>query len=192
MQLISHNSFTFAQPKKWWMRLLNFSAKCQDVNIGAQYEKYGIRAFDLRLRFHVENRILQEDVVHGLIEYDYNYFSALQYLNEKGGCIVRVIHDVRTRKQYEQSDAQYFRFTCQSLQMFFKNIKFFGGTNLYNGKKEYDFGNDFSIEGCYGSQITPTWFWGLYPRLYAFLFNKKNIKLGTDKDLLMIDFVNYN
>ena len=30
-----------------------------------------------------------------------------------------------------------------------------------------------------------------YPRIYAKLNNKRNIKLGTDKDILLIDFVNY-
>lgn len=191
MKIISHNSWTFNKPKSWWMKVINFTAKCQDVDIKTQYEKYGIRAFDLRVRF--ENNLIK--VVHGYIVYDVSssdLFKDLQYLNDKGDCVVRLLHDVRSKKQYTTSPVERFVEYAQYYETMFPNIKFFGGNNLYTTNRDYNFPNRYSINGKYGSVISPTWLFGLYPRLYAFFNNIRNITSETDKDYTMIDFVNYN
>lgn len=191
MKLISHNSWTFAKPKKWWMKVINFTARCQSADIKTQYEKYGIRAFDLRIRFD-KSRQLQ--VVHGHITYNIDnkqLFKDLSYLNDKGGCTVRLLHDVRNYEQFNTSPADEFNRYAQYYETMFPDITFFGGNNLYNDNIEYHFKDWFSIEGKYGSVIKPTWFWGLFPQLYAYLYNKENIKTEVYKDYLMVDFVNY-
>ena len=45
----SHNSWTYLKPKKWWMYLIRWAAKCQSKNIIEQYNA-GVRCFDLRLK----------------------------------------------------------------------------------------------------------------------------------------------
>ena len=51
MILGSHNSWSYLPPKHWWMWPIHFMAKCQRVDIREQYEKYGVRCFDLRVRW---------------------------------------------------------------------------------------------------------------------------------------------
>ena len=37
--IASHNSWTFGTPKKWWQKIINFTSKCQTLNIQEQYNK---------------------------------------------------------------------------------------------------------------------------------------------------------
>ena len=97
MILGSHNSWSYARPKKWWMKLLRFTAKCQDVDIRGQYEDYGVRCFDLRIR-EKDGRFI---IAHGLIEYSITLGELqenLRYLNKKGDACVRLILEIRTEK----------------------------------------------------------------------------------------------
>lgn len=191
MKLISHNSWSFAKPSKWWMKLINFTAKCQDANIQGQYNKHNIRAFDLRIRFD-KNRKLE--IVHGYVAYDITnkqLYKDLEFLNNKGNCVIRILHDVRNAKQAAISPVEEFVKYCQFYTNIFPNIIFFGGNNLFTGAIEYNFDTWYTIDGKYGSVIKPKWLWGWFPRLYALFNNKENVELGTEKDYLMIDFVNY-
>lgn len=53
--LASHNTFTYLTPKKWWMRLINFAARCQSNDIDTQYS-HGARFFDIRIKnIHKDN-----------------------------------------------------------------------------------------------------------------------------------------
>lgn len=191
MILGSHNSWSYLTPKKWWMKLFKFVAQCQDVDIKTQYEKYGVRCFDLRLKFH-ENAYTF--VAHGLVEYDYSYDNVLkdlQYLNDKGDCYVRVLHEVRNKKDYKPLYVKYFVSRCRTLLIQFPNITFWCGRNLYNGLHDYKFKENPSCEELYSSVTSPKFIDDWIPRLYAKFNNKKNIKNGTKKDILLIDFVNY-
>ena len=51
MVLGSHNAWSYLPARKWWMKMLAFTAKCQKYDIQTQYEKYNSRCFDLRLTF---------------------------------------------------------------------------------------------------------------------------------------------
>ena len=95
----SHNSWSYYRPKKWWMKLIAFTAKCQNRNVIKQYEKYNVKCFDLRVRFK-NNKLI---VAHGIIEYDISendLFETLEYLNLKNDVSIRILHEVRTKKQY--------------------------------------------------------------------------------------------
>ena len=185
----SHNSWSYLTPKKWWAKLISFTAKCQSLNIIQQYNQ-GVRCFDLRIRF-VNNKLV---IVHGFIEYKYSYedlLKDLEYLNSKKDCCIRLIHDIRTKKQFLKSSTEKFVLTCYKFELNFKNIKFFGGMNFYNNLKDYNFNNYISCDGKYASACSPKFIDDLYPKWYAIKNNAKNIKEGTDKDVLLIDFVNY-
>lgn len=60
----SHNSLTYLRPRKWWQVPFHFMARCQGVNYMEQYEKYGVRLFDLRVWLD-DN--LNMEVRHGLM-----------------------------------------------------------------------------------------------------------------------------
>lgn len=58
----SHNTMTYLQPKKWWQKLIRFTARCQDKDIIEQYNR-GARVFDIRINY--------DDFTysHGLVDY---------------------------------------------------------------------------------------------------------------------------
>ena len=186
----SHNSWTYLKPKKWWLHPFKFMSKCQSVDIKTQYEKYGVRCFDLRVRFKKTDGLI---LAHGMMEYNYRWFDLakdLQYINSKKDCYVRVLHEVRNEKEYTIFSKETFVDFCKHISSNFKNIKFWCGKNLYNWEYDYNFGNEPSCEENYSSVKAPKFIDDWCPWLYAKLKNKKIIKNGSDKDILLIDFVN--
>ena len=188
MVIGSHNAWSYLKPRKWWMKVAGFAAKCQNCDIVTQYEKYNVRCFDLRLRFNENGDPI---IVHGLTEYKIdNIDKDLQWLNDKKDVIVRVLLDTRTKKQYSEFQRTSFVNYCNYIQSTYKNIIFCIGRNLYNWNVDYDFGTSVSIEELYSSVTSPKYIDDWWPWIYAKLHNKKNITKGTDKDVLLIDFVN--
>lgn len=61
----AHNANTYLRPRKWWMRLINFTSKCQKLSIEEQFE-HGVRYFDFRIRY---NKKYEWVFCHGPIEY---------------------------------------------------------------------------------------------------------------------------
>ena len=190
MVIGSHNSWSYLRPRKWWMRLIAFAARCQRVDIRTQYLKYGVRCFDLRMRYeHLEGVY-----AHGPVEYDMSCVdvaNALFWLNEKGDCYVRVIHEARTKEQYTKVGVELFREDCQQMQEHFPNIQFWCGRNLYDWNVDYQFqGDEPTCEETYGSVVQgKKWFYGWWPWLYAVTHNKRIKARSTEKDILLIDFV---
>ena len=185
----SHNSWSYLTPKKWWMKLLAFTAKCQAVDIKTQYEKYGVRCFDLRVRFNKNDGLI---LAHGIVEYNINWYDLmfwLQYLNDRGDCFVRVIHEARNKKEYTLYSKQHFIYLCEDIICDFKNITFWCGRNLYNWEVDFTFKATPSCEENYSSVKSPKLIDDWWPWLYAKRHNKKIKQEGTDKDILLIDFV---
>lgn len=191
MMLGSHNSWSYLTPKKWWMKLFSFTAKCQDLSIIEQYD-LGVRCFDLRVRFDKDCEL---KVCHGLFEYDITeklLYQDLYWLDCKKDVYVRVLHEVRNKKQYTSYSINRFIHYCAYISNEFKNIKFWCGRNLYNWNIDYNLFNYFpTCEEKYSSVCKPKLIDDWYPRLFAKLNNKKILEEGTNKDILLIDFVNY-
>lgn len=188
MKIASHNSWSYLTLKTWWMKLIRFAARCQDVSVYEQYD-LGVRGFDLRVRFDEHN---QPQLVHGCVVYK-SAVSICEYLydlNCKKDVYIRVILDVRTKKQYTVRQIDNFKDFCSAIEDMFPNIKFYCGDCLYNHINLYDFKNHPTCEELYSSVCPPKLIDDWYPRWYAKRNNKKNIEKGTDKDFLMIDFVN--
>ena len=170
------------------MKPIAFMAKCQSVDIKTQYEM-GVRCFDLRLRF---NKYGLGVVVHGIVEYCYTaskIYEDLAWLNEKGGCCVRVIHEVRSARQYRSRDIHRFRSFCSTIEHDYRYIHFWCGRNLFCWGYDYHFsGAEPTCEERYASVSSPRLIDDWWPWLYAGLHNKKIRKNGTEKEILLIDF----
>jgi hypothetical protein len=133
-------------------------------------------------------------VAHGIIEYKYGWVELrddLTWLDGKGDCYVRVLHEVRALEQRKISSATEFHDMCAILVHRCPNIEFWCGRNLYNWKVDYQFkGDDPTCEETYGSVVPgKKWLYGWWPWLYARTHNKAIKAQGTDKDILLIDFV---
>jgi hypothetical protein len=160
------------------------------VDIWTQYLKYGVRCFDLRIRFD-ENGV--PIVAHGIVEYskfDELTMEDLKWLDGKGDFYVRFIHEARIQKQHHRYNIRRFKDLSGVFIEWYPNIQFWCGRNLYDWQKDYDFGNDPTCEENYGSVIKgKKWLYGWWPWLYAVTHNKEIKARGTDKDILLIDYV---
>lgn len=187
--LASHNSMSYLPPRKWYMKPFAFMARCQSKSIQEQYEKYGVRLFDLRVRFNKDGEIY---FAHGIVEYKCDCIGilhVLDYLDTKNAP-VRIMLENKDGSHEEE-----FKEWCKYFEESYPNIKFFGGRNKWTWKQIYKFKNsEFDIENKYSScnynnsttgSIWDDWF----PWLYAYKNNKINRKKGTYRDYLMIDFV---
>ncbi len=190
MILGSHNSWTYLKPKKWWMKLIGFTAKCQEANIYEQYTTYNTKCFDLRVKFDKKGNLI---IAHGLIEYDIDkeqLLNDLKWLNDKGDVSIRILHEVRNKRSYTKENINKFVKLCNELINKFSNLKFWCGKNLYNWENDYTFKYSPSCEEKYSSVCSPKLIDDWYPKWFAKRKNNEIKKLGTDKDILLIDFVN--
>lgn len=184
LKLASHNSFTYFRPKKWYMRLFNFMARCQRKNVKEQYEDYNVRLFDLRVAFDKEGKPF---IRHGLMDYGYDKSEALRWLDSKKDVYVRVILE-RAERECGESQEQWFRYYCAWLESNFHNIKFTEGRRKYDWRQIYPFkymspSMDEDFSSVKGSKLNDLWPW-----LYAKRHNRKAIK-KCKNNWLMIDFV---
>ena len=113
-----------------------------------------------------------------------------------------VLYYNSNKKAIEFYNAVNERFLVE-LKQKYPNIKFFGGNRKYDGKVVYNFKTAYpSLIDLYSSvtslfdndnkylRVLDDWF----PRLYALLKNKKNLKeyVDTEDTYLFYDFVNIN
>lgn len=189
MKIGSHNSWSYATPKQWWAKLIKFTAKCQRVDIKTQYYCYNARMFDFRIRFDNDGII---QIVHSNVIYNISpgtYYDVLLFLNKQKDVTIRVVLDIRHKKDYNNRQIDRFVYECNWLENTFKDIKFTCGECIFNKAVLYNFNNIESCEEKYASVCTPKLIDDWYPKWYAKRKNHINIQNGTDKEFLMIDFV---
>lgn len=186
MILGSHNSWSYLPVKHWWIRPFSFIYKCQRYDIKTQYERYKVRCFDLRVRFDNEGNLI---VAHGYAEFKISHnelLEQLDWIDSRTDCYLRVIHEVRNKKQYTSKSKTEFRNLCQSLEYRLKHTRLWCGKNLYNWENDYYFDNSPSCTELYSSVLAPNWD---TPKSYAKLHNKINKQLCTNSNILLIDYV---
>lgn len=71
--IASHNSFTFLEPTKWWLKPFAFLWKCQDKTLEQQY-KAGVRYFDVRVFLNKEG---EWQICHGVAEFSVSFTTIL-------------------------------------------------------------------------------------------------------------------
>ena len=195
----SHNSWTFRTPIKWYLKPLYFLAQCQEVDIQTQMKDYNISLFDLRVKFINNGPYIH----HGLFNYGKVDYADLKLLNDNN-CYLRVMLESNSKMKDQILQEQQFITFCNELTQKYPNIKFFGGNRKFDGKGVYNFNTlqQPTLIDLYSSvttlfdsdnkylRILDDWF----PRLYALLKNKKNLKeyIDTEDTYLFYDFVNIN
>lgn len=190
MKLASHNSWSYLPVRKWWMRPLNFIAKCQDKQIFQQYHS-GARMFDLRLRWDKKEK--QFYVSHGIVTYESLLFIDLECLKfiadkEKQSVFVRVLLEDSGREDFTV-DAE-FAMLCYRLQREFSNLIFIGGWPARKRwrQKLFNFGTkEPSIDEQHVS-VSGRW-WQFVPYRWARGNNERVLEEGTNSEFLMLDFI---
>lgn len=188
MKIASHDTMTYLPVKKWYMNTIKWAAKCQNNSIEKQYEN-GARMFDLRIRFDGNEPYF----CHGPIEFKGDVFETLDNISNLSNLddklYVRIMLESNSEMKDQEEQEANFTMFCWYIEQYFKNIIFIGGRRKYDGKLIYKFDSvEPTIEGKYSSAVGSK-IDDIFPYFYAKLNNKKNLKKGTDKDFLMIDFV---
>lgn len=172
MKLASHNSLSYYLPQ-WWVVPFNFMSKCQSLTIEQQFKK-GVRLFDIRVKI-VCNEIYSG---HGIATYKVNFNEIFQFLNEKGGCTVRII-------QERGGDNLFIEFV-KKIKVLYPDIEFVGGQRKRDWVKMVDLPEPY-IRHFYW--MHKKWWMIPFPFLYAKRHNKENQRYLNDQVWSMFDFV---
>lgn len=189
MILGSHNSWSYLPVKHWWIRPFSFIYKCQEVDIKTQYNMCNTRCFDLRIRFNKKGDLI---LAHGLAEFsitEEELWKQLEWIDSRTDCYIRVIHEVRCKRQYTDTSKAFFQIFCKELETRLTHTILWSGENLYNLEVDYNFGNHLDCLELYSSVLKP---WYDTPKSYSKNNNFANISLlkGSRYDILLIDYVN--
>ena len=190
----SHNTFSYAEPLQWWLKPFAFVARCQDKTLTEQWEA-GVRVFDLRIR---QDKNGEWVIAHNAFVYarGIKILHALEWLDEVAResdlpVYVRVLHEVRNRRQEKYSSAIDFNNLCDWLNRTYRNILFFGGQRVMDWRQDCVFPTvgDIDYIERHASVRWPRWLhW--WPWLYARLHNEEIEKEYRDKDeVVFMDFV---
>lgn len=202
MVLGSHNTMTYLKPRKWWMWLGRFMAKCQSKTIQEQYDA-GARWFDLRIVMKPKkSHCFDIYFAHGITEFKGDIHEVLRFLNGKDDAFCRII--------LERGDnIEAFKEFAKLTMVVYSNLK------VTQIAKKGDWGSIttpnaiyYPMKDAYASSNTYNEKWknakgilknkmvsgllidDLCPWIYAKLHNKKNIKKHKDENIcLLIDFV---
>ena len=184
------------------MRLFTWMARCQKVDLHTQFYSYGVRYFDLRVRFKKSG---YPEFAHGNMAWMDMVYPTMYMLDQYAETVEEPVY-VRLilEQNYKSSDQVFqdakFKEFCKEMQKIYNNITFVGGRRKYDWELLYDFHTEEpTLDDKYSSTTHP--FGGeknsifakiddFWPWLYAKLHNKKNYQKGTDKDVLFLDFVN--
>ena len=204
MILASHNSWSYAKPKYWYMYPFRFMAKCQSKNIREQWNS-GVRMYDLRVFFDETGNLL---IRHGLMSFNISpqeLYKNLEFLNEKANMgytvIIRVILEQNHKNKKQKLMEYYFRNFCISIEGLYTHVFFIEGVRKFDWQTIYSFNMPVTpvIEHKYSS--TTAMFGGgnskwyakfddFWPWLYAFIHNDYNFAKYIDNSCyLMLDFI---
>lgn len=185
----SHNTMTFANPRKWWMYLIAPFSVCQYRNIEEQILD-GVRCFDLRIRL-VNNKWV---FAHGLYEVDEDVYATFEkirdYANDlKKKIYVRIILE---RRKASTEEILRFKKFCKYIEMQFgKYVMPFEGRLKGNWELLYDFKYKPKSIIQYVSSVADDarWYEKYIPFLYAFRNNEFNKNKKHVNKIVLYDFI---
>lgn len=179
MKLGTHNSLSYHRPQ-WWLRWLNFTAKCQDLTIEEQYA-LGVRYFDFRIKF--TNKGVCSG--HGLMTYKVDFKKIFSFLEKRGDCIVNLVLE---NHFWQGSDLDIqFSVYARSLKLAYPHIQFVGGYRKRPWTDLLRLGN-YPVKACYeffeGKNLKFP-----YPKYYAKKKNPVYWQGVNDEEYSMFDFI---
>ena len=197
IKLATHNSFSYLEPRSWWMKIGNFIAKCQDKSIEEQLEI--VNYVDVRIGIKFYDDYVDVFLCHGLVKYKIPkpYSTCIDFivdkLKDRKGLVCRITWG----DTYDKSERAK-RLFC----------------DIYNEIKERlpdviippirrkttwavlsELGGvDVKMIEKHSSVDRDVFLLPLYPRLYADNFNESNMEEFAKSDnandtYLMIDFI---
>lgn len=198
----SHNTWSYRKPLKLWMRPFHFMGKCQSKTLREQYCDYNVQPFDLRMRWHNDlwyvahgSMIFDITVAEALTDLELLYNAERSWNANPGKIYVRVL--LEYNGDVSTGIKEKFKARCARLVSDYPQFTFLCGKLKSTWETLYDFGNELSIEEKYSSvtslfnsgskllKVVDDW----YPRLYAKLNNADIYKEGTEKECLLLDFI---
>ena len=195
----AHNANTYMRPRKWWMKLINFTSKCQKLSIDKQIE-HGVRYFDFRIRYDKELELFLN--CHGLVEYTDSVnqtvllLSIFADINKTETIYIRFVYDDTFNNNIDDSDLtdlfinQIYPILRNNKNIIWKLIKKSSWKYIvYNNRPQ------LAIVDCFRNYRNYKWI--PWPRWWAKKNNKRLKKFmdeyqkGTpDKDtVFLFDFV---
>lgn len=182
MEIGTHNSMSYLEPKRWYMYPFRFIAKCQSMPINEQYKK-GIRLFDIRISYNKNN---YPEFRHGSMAFKGDVFEILTWLNNQGDPIkIRLILEEKNESKLRES---LFIGDVSKFKVLFPNLTFYEGRRKFDWKQIADLPT-LDITQLVGS-MSGKLIYKIYPKLYAKKYNDKNINTYLDIKPLLIDFFN--
>lgn len=120
LKIGTHNSLSYLK-NQWWLRWLNFTAKCQNLNIGQQYEA-GVRYFDIRIK------MTRKGVRggHGINTYKVDFDRFFRFLNSKGDCVVYLMLENLRWQQSKVTEERFAEYVWEVYRQY-PGIRFVGG-----------------------------------------------------------------
>lgn len=187
----SHDTMSYLRPRTWWGRLFSFVARCQSRTIAEQWQA-GVRYFDLRIGYDSD---WNAEFRHGAVAYVGDFpDSVMAWLAERARTAgervwVRVLLEKERESRVPGACVDMFRADCERWQRMYPELLFHCGRRKSDWQVLYDFGREEpSMEQAVSSMTWKKWDdW--CPWIYARLMNRKTLKRGTDKEVLLIDFV---
>ena len=183
----SHNTMTYAKPRKWWYGFISPFAVCQNKTIEEQLN-YGIGLFDLRVRWRKDRWVF----AHGLYEVESEApDKIIMKISDKAvplGCDAYVRLILETSKADEEQEKRFVEL-CESL-LDIPNIIYLGGNRKFDWKQIYDFGFNPNIWQPVSSMAEDArWYEKILPILYAVRRNKYNLWKAFFNKFSLFDFV---
>lgn len=178
---------------RWWMRPFRFIDRCQREDVFTQVFIHDVRGLDLRVRF---DRHGKPYLCHGLARYEGDVFKEMELVRElsltDGPVWVRVLLELTPLTRDRRWQKACFVELCRKLDERYHGVLFWGGWSRDKwGRRLYDFKRrEPRVDERYSS-VTGHWLDGLHPWAYARDNNAPILARGTDKEFLMIDFVDW-
>lgn len=80
----SHDTMTYLPAKQWYLKPFKWMAKCQNKSMEEQFNVYGIRLFDFRIKFDKHNKPW---FAHGWLKFKGDVYEYIDKLNEMANTV---------------------------------------------------------------------------------------------------------
>lgn len=187
----THNSMSYLPVKQWWKKPFRIFAKCQELSIQEQIEKYDV--IDLRV---CVGEKLSWEFAHGFVdfkEFDIHHILHLCNISDKPK-IVRLILEKITKDRFEDCDD--FITLCKYCEKTYPNVIFIGGNRKFDWYKVFDFNaNKYFPDNVIYQHVSSMaddakWYEKILPKVYAYRHNvNPEIHKEFKEGINLYDFV---